>query len=166
MADMIDKTYSYEVLATKTIGDGCWVYIRVVSEWNNLDVIHRTEAHGWVSFPRDYSAEETIDILDKTAEKFTWMKPIDNKDIYGYLMDRLHSELYWSKPTWDYIEIPLSTLVEKFGQKKVDILIDSYLSLVPNAENMAKVSFDMLDGVCTDSKSWIYEYKYFKEEEK
>lgn len=39
MADMIGKTYSYSVLATKTVGDGYWMYIRVVSEWNNLGVI-------------------------------------------------------------------------------------------------------------------------------
>lgn len=163
MSDMIGKTYSYSVLATKTVGDGYWMYIRVVSEWNNLGVIHRDEAGGWVIFPSYYSAEVAIDILDKTAEKFTWMEPIDRKSIYGYLEDRLSTELFWGKPTKDYIEIPLSPLVEKFGQKEVDILIDSYLSLVPNAENLAKVSFDMLDGVCIERESYVYEYKYFKE---
>lgn len=163
MSDMIGKTYSYSVLATKTVGDGYWMYIRVVSEWNNLGVIHRDESGGWVSFPSDYSAEVAIDILDKTAEKFTWMEPINREDIYGYLEDRLSTELFWGKPTEDYIEIPLSTLVEKFGQKKVDILIDSYLSLVPNAENLAKVDFDILDGVCVERESYVYEYKYFKE---
>ena len=139
------------------------MYMRVVSEWNNLGVIHRDESGGWVSFPSDYSAEVAIDILDKTAEKFTWMEPIDRKSIYGYLEDRLSTELFWGKPTEDYIEIPLSTLVEKFGQKKVDILIDSYLSIVPNAENLAKVDFDILDGVCVERESYVYEYKYFKE---
>lgn len=163
MADMIGKTYSYSVLATKTVGDGYWMYIRVVSEWNNLGVIHRDESGGWVSFPSDYSAEVAIDILDKTAEKFTCMEPIDREDIYGYLEDRLSTELFWGKPTEDYIEIPLSTLVEKFGQKKVGMLIDSYLSIVPNAENLAKVYFDMLDGVCIERESYVYEYKYFKE---
>lgn len=39
MADMIGKTCSYSVLATKTVGDGYWMYIRVVSEWNNSCVI-------------------------------------------------------------------------------------------------------------------------------
>lgn len=163
MADMIGKTYSYSVLATKTVGDGYWMYIRVVSEWNNLGVIHRDEAGGWVSFPSDYSAEIAIDILDKTAEKFTWMEPINRGDIYGYLEDRLSTELFWGEPTEGYIEISLSTLVEKFGQEKVDILIDSYLFPVPHAENMAKVYFDMLDGVCTERESYVYEYKYFKE---
>ena len=97
---MTNKDYTYEVLGTVGNKNHLWVYLRVVSEWNDSDVIHQRESKGWVCLNEAFDSkavwspvdddkylpvENAVYALDKAAELLAESKPINTKDVYGYL---------------------------------------------------------------------------------
>lgn len=109
--------------------------------------------------------ENAVYALDKAAELLAESKPINTKDIYGYLKNKLHNKL-WEGLDRDYITIPYDELRHRFSQCEIDGLVENHTIEENPYDSVSSfyVNLSLLDGVCTTRKTHKFEYSYFVEE--
>lgn len=178
---MADKDYTYAEELCIENGKHIWVLLKVISEWNDLDTIHRRESVGWVCLNEAYDSkavwspsdddkylpvENAVYALDKAAKSLAESNPIREDNIYGYLKSRLHNELLEGLDR-DYITISYDELRHRFSQYEIDELVENRTIEKNPYDSCGSfyVNLSLLDGTCITRKTHKFEYSYFEEED-
>lgn len=178
---MADKDYTYAEELCVENGKHIWVLLKVISERKDLDAIHQRKSVGWVCLTEAYDSkavwspsdddkylpvENAVYALDKAAKSLTESNPINTKDIYGYLKDKLHNKLLEGLDR-DHITISCNELRHRFSQYEIDDLVKNHTIEENPYDSCGSfyVTLSLLDGTCITRKTHKFEYSYFDEED-